>query len=248
MTDKEYWRRRYEEEIKPAYDEFIKLYPFTTDDLDSEIWLPIPDYENYHGSNWGRVKSFWGKEPKILKPTLTRRGYLRVVLYKDGKQKTFLVHVLVARLFIPNPDNLPEVDHRYGMKFDNYVGNLRWATRNENIRYSYDLGLHKSGEDTYQAKLTAAQVLYIRENPDGLNLEQLAEKFGVIFQTISLIQLGKNWKSVGGSIREKRGVSDEEREQILVDYQKGVKGHGYREVAKRFGYAPKTIWRIVNGR
>ena len=125
---------------------------------------------------------------------------------------------------------------------------MEWATSSENQKHAVETGLHKSGEDSPEAKLTNEQILYIRENPDGLNLEQLAEKFGVIFQTISLIQLGKNWKSVGGSIREKRGVSDEEREQILVDYQKGVKGHGYREVAKRFGYAPKTIWRIVNGR
>lgn len=114
---REYCERRYLEEFKPAYDEWIKLYPLTLEDLPDEIWRPIPDYEGlYDESNYGRTKSFWYGREKILKPRLTKHGYLRIALSKEGKQKHFSVARLVALCFIPNPLNLPEVDHINGDK------------------------------------------------------------------------------------------------------------------------------------
>ena len=254
MKDKERARRRkkFEEDYKPAYDAFIALYPFTLENLDGEIWLPIPDFEGYHGSNFGRVKSFHKGKVKILKPLFLNK-YLAVQLSTGGKKKFRHVHRLGAQLFIPNPDNLPQGDHRFGMKFDCSVWNLRWATQAQNNQYAFDMGLIKSGEDCSYAKLTNEQVRYIRENPDGLNLDQLAEKFGVANTVISAIQRGKTYKNVGGSIRaaqkpgEYRKISDEKRAQILADYQRGVKGHGYTSVGKRFGVDAKTVWNIVNG-
>lgn len=242
-------RRRYED-AKKAYAAFIALYPFTLDNLPGEVWKVIPDFKDYHGSNWGRVKSFHNGKVKIKKPSLNNHGYLVVTLYKNGKSKAFLAHVLVARLFIPNPLNLPEINHEDGIKFNCYVGNLYWSTHVDNMKHAAATGLMKSGEDNPQAKLTTEQVRYIRENPDGLTTYQLTEKFGVNYSSISQIQLGKIWKNADGTIRDKKFtptiITDEMRTQILADYQKGVSGHGYAAVGKRFGVSSMTVWNIVH--
>ena len=109
----------------------------------SENWVCIPNYENlYMVSNYGNVKSL--RSGKILRPT--RSGgfngptYLRITLCKDKVKTKYNIHRLVAMCFIPNPDNKPEVDHIDRNPFNNYSGNLRWATRIENRhnRRDYD--------------------------------------------------------------------------------------------------------------
>ena len=97
-----------------------------------EIWKDIKDYEGlYQVSNWGRVKSLnyrhTGKE-MVLQLNKTKYGYLLVCLYKDGKCKYFSVHRLVAEAFIPNPLNLPCVNHINENKQDNLVTNLEYCT------------------------------------------------------------------------------------------------------------------------
>lgn len=201
MTHEEWCAKMYREVWKPAYDEWIKLYPFSLEDLPGEIWKPIPDYEKYHGSTFGRVKSFWGKTPRILKPALKEDGYLIVNLSEGGKSKTFKVARLVAITFLPNPENKPEVNHLHG-RFNHYVGSLEWATKVENMQHACETGLKRSGEGHYAAKLTNAQVKYIRENPDNLTMLQFGKMFGVSESAISLIQRGKTYKNVGGVIRQ----------------------------------------------
>ena len=104
--------------------------------MEEEIWKPIKGYEGlYEISNLGRVKSLnykgTGKE-KILKNTENSKGYLMVCLTKNGKQKLFKIHRLVAEAFIPNPENKPCIDHINTIKNDNRVENLRWVTNEEN--------------------------------------------------------------------------------------------------------------------
>lgn len=115
--------------------------------MKKEFWKNIKDYENlYQGSNLGRVRSFdrWVKSKngslrfckgRILKPVINGRGYLQVDLCKNGKVKKFLVHRLVAEAFLPNPDNLPEVNHKDENKQNNNVENLEWCDRTYNANY-----------------------------------------------------------------------------------------------------------------
>ena len=95
-----------------------------------EIWksLDFMGYPNYEVSNFGRIKSLnykcSGKE-QIMK--LKKDDYLRIQLFNNGKDKFFQVHRLVALAFIPNPDNLPIINHKDENKYNNKVENLEWC-------------------------------------------------------------------------------------------------------------------------
>ena len=113
----------------------------------TEIWLPIEGYENlYEVSNLGRVRrieSFVNCKAgskrkvsgKILKPRTNTCGYLMVRLSKNGIWRDFLLHRLVSAAFIPNPNNLPQVNHLSEDKLNNSVENLEWCSAKENTNY-----------------------------------------------------------------------------------------------------------------
>lgn len=107
--------------------------------VESEVWKPVVGYEGlYEVSNIGRVRSInfhnSGKA-KVMRPSLNTWGYLIVDLRKNNKRHSYTVHRLVAFAFIPNPDNLPEINHKNEIKYDNTVENLEWCTRKYNMNY-----------------------------------------------------------------------------------------------------------------
>lgn len=109
-----------------------------------EIWKPIEEYERlYEVSNLGNVKSLPRngtiKKAKLLRVNVKKSGYVNVVLTKNNKKKTFRLHRLVAKAFIPNPQNKPQVNHKNGIKTDNTASNLEWATSSENVRHKYNV-------------------------------------------------------------------------------------------------------------
>lgn len=112
-----------------------------------EVWKDIPDYESiYQVSNFGRVKSLdrFVKHPKggtkklsgaIMTQHLIGHGYYHIVLSNNGKIKGYLVHRLVAQAFIPNPNNLAQINHKDENKLNNHVDNLEWCDHKYNNNY-----------------------------------------------------------------------------------------------------------------
>ena len=74
---------------------------------------------------------------KIIKPTPDKDGYEIVSLWKNNKRKSFRVHRMVAELYLPNPHNKPQVNHKDGNKTNNKLENLEWATASENNKHKY---------------------------------------------------------------------------------------------------------------
>ena len=104
--------------------------------MSNEIWKDIEGYEGlYQVSNKGRVKSFHSGEGKIIKLGTHPQGYKLVVLSKRGQTKTCRVHRLVAQAFIPNPENLPVVNHKDENPSNNNVENLEWCTQKHNVNH-----------------------------------------------------------------------------------------------------------------
>lgn len=126
-------------------------------------WVKIKGYEEFYeiSSNGeirskdrtltdkiGRTRSWKGK---ILNPDIAPNGYYRVTFSINKKRKQFYVHRLIAKYFIPNPDNLPQVNHIDGNKLNNSLDNLEWVTAQDNVIHAYKNGLtkHVSGKDHF---------------------------------------------------------------------------------------------------
>ena len=108
----------------------------------------------YYISNQGRVKN---KHGRILKPEI-RNGYYSVNLCKNGKPHHIRIHRLVAEAFIPNPDNLPMVNHKDEDKLNNEASNLEWCDNTYNSQYPDDLRVYCFDLDEYFKSATEASV------------------------------------------------------------------------------------------
>lgn len=178
-----------------------------------EIWKDISGYEGfYQVSNMYRVKSLErivnsgnGKRiegSKIIKMRLNERGYYRLSLSKNGECKNFTLHRLIAKAFIPNPHNKPEINHINGIKTDNRIDNLEWVTTKENVIHAETIGLRNknraNGEKNGASKLTEKQVIDIREKfkTNKYTKLSLAKEYNVGQTLIGYIISRKYWKHI----------------------------------------------------
>lgn len=117
--------------------------------LSEEVWKDIVGYEGlYQVSTHGRIKVCRGRfKNRLRKIKVDRHGYECIALFKHGIRKDYLVHRLVAEVFIPNPDNNPQVNHIDENPLNNCVYNLEWVTARENAKHGtrgYRIGLKQS--------------------------------------------------------------------------------------------------------
>ena len=139
---------------------------YSLEDFDGEIWKDIPGYEGlYKISNYGRVKSLKRYRPngsksqlvpeKIKKGTDNRCGYLVVTLSKSSKTKKNYIHRLVGIAFLPNPFNLPEINHKDEDKSNNKIDNLEWCSSLYNTNYGTGIirGRKKREENGFMRKI-----------------------------------------------------------------------------------------------
>lgn len=135
-----------------AYSERMANYKISkskenASDLKVE-WKLIEGFDGiYSVSNYGEVKN--NRTGKLMKPRKNEKGYLRIGLTTNGKQKCMRVHRLVAQAFIPNPENKPEVNHIDFNKENNCVNNLEWVTCKENSDHSFG-NRKRSNEKNYK--------------------------------------------------------------------------------------------------
>lgn len=160
-------------------------------------WRDILGYENiYQVSNFGDVSSYrrQGATGGILLKTTDSQGYSRVTLF-SGNKKSVFVHRLVAEAFLPNHHNKPQVNHIDGVKTNNNVRNLEWATGKENSQHAHALGLSKATRGN--SKLTNEDIQDIRLFASkGIKQKDIAQLYPVNRQSISLIVNNLTWRNV----------------------------------------------------
>lgn len=153
------------------------------------------EYNGYMISDTGLVTHRFSTE--LQKTKLHKRGYVLAHIVENGEKKWVLVHRLVATLFIPNPDQKPQVNHKDGNKTNNNVDNLEWVTNAENRRHAVEHGLIAKG-DALAKKLNSEDAERIRQEyipySKDNNQYSLAKKYGVTQSLIMRIVNGKCWK------------------------------------------------------
>lgn len=167
---------------------------YSLDNYDGEIWVEMEEFGNeFSVSNYGRIKRksrtwYSGRQnttiktipESIVKQRIIPDGYVKVTICYKGVKKSYSVHVLVAKYFIPNPQNLPQVNHKDGNKSNNLVENLEWCTASQNALHSSRV-LHpntygKNKRNLGKEKADAIRK-YKKEHPE-VSYNKMAKIFG----------------------------------------------------------------------
>ena len=167
----------------------------------TEQWGPVEGWP-YEVSSRGRIRRTEAPHGRtwagrLMKPSVTDRGYFRVCLRGDGGRRSYFVHQLVALSFVDGYDDGLVVNHKNGDPGDNRATNLEWVTRKENNRHAReDTGAWYPaiGEESGGAKLNEADIRAIRMSNE--KQQALAERYGVDQSAISLIVNRKTWRHV----------------------------------------------------
>lgn len=156
-------------------------------------WKTIDEFDGYSVSEYGDIKSVKKfRKDKILKSRINMHGYRQLGLWisSQRKQVTMSVHSLVARTFVPNPNNYPMVNHIDCNKLNNHYTNLEWCTASENIIHAVVNDLSGS------SKLTTDDVRQIRQLIPSLSCKEIASKYGVTPTAIRDIKRKRTWYGI----------------------------------------------------
>lgn len=162
-----------------------------------EIWKEIIEFASFEVSNYGNIRN--KRTKKIKKFQINHAGYYRVDLWQNCKKYTKRVNRLVAIAFVPNPNNLPEVNHEDGIKTNNFPSNLKWCTREYNMKHAVKTGLKKPslGEKNGWSRFTEKDIFKMRElRMLGESLSKIANQFETSKTTISRIVNGRAWNHI----------------------------------------------------
>lgn len=165
-----------------------------------EVWKEVKD-GRYEVSSFGRVRCCLQKKGtwkgRMLTGCMTDRGYLKIRC--NELSKDFYIHRLVAEAFLGTCDRRLEVNHKDGNKLNNYIINLEYVTRGQNMKHAYALGLAKPlrGESNPHARLTEENVRAMRKSfALGASLASLGRHFGVSYVTVGKIVRREKWKHI----------------------------------------------------
>jgi Mor family transcriptional regulator len=218
-------------------------------------YYKIKGYEDYYITKSGKIFSTLSN--KELKYDKSCRGYCKVKLMdrRLGKFITLQVHRIVAIQFIPNPRNLPEVNHKDGNKTNNSIYNLEWCTSEYNRRHAKDTGLYKIEEDNPRAKLTKEQVIQIYKDWESCkNKTSISKKYNVSNALIGEIIRGVRWSSTYQEYYgrpstykkpKRKKVSLSNLKNIVVGYYRDNKN--IIELEKETGVSNGYISKIIRG-
>mgnify|MGYP003653756265 CR=1 FL=1 len=160
---------------------------------ENEIWKEVCGYEGFYSvSNLGRIKSLdrtiirkggsiVNYKSVIIKTNDNKNGYHSYVLQKIGVCKTYVIHRLVAKEFIPNPLNLPCINHINGIKTDNRVENLEWCTHSQNNAHAHRTGLNYVSESNRECnrKRLSKVVVNVVTGEEYTSCGEAANKIGM---------------------------------------------------------------------
>lgn len=159
-----------------------QIIPFLPAVIDVELFKDIPGYEGYQVTSLGRIYS--KKSRKIIKPFKATKGYKAVILCKNGIPITKKGHRFVAQMFISNPGNYEQVNHKDGNTFNATVSNLEWCSASSNIKHSYKV-LHRTPSYGNQ-KISESTILKIHSMRDsGYSFERIGKEVGLSRTQIS---------------------------------------------------------------
>ena len=153
----------------------------------------------YYVTEDGKIYSNFKNKLKLRNPSICE-GYYRLDLYGNQKGKFYFVHRMVAECYIPNPDNLPKINHKDTNRLNNHVLNLEWITSKGNSEHASELGLYNHGESHPKSKLSIEDINWIRNNcipnDSQFGYRPLSKKYNVSKTVIMYVYKKKYWRHI----------------------------------------------------
>ena len=203
-----------------------------------EIWKDVPGYEGkYKISNKGNLirLSHYSKRGRYYPESTPHsfknyKGYIQTYLCDDNGRKTTTIHRLIAKAFIPNPDNKDQINHKNGIKDDNRIENIEWCNQSENMRHAFDTELKEGlpGEKNGRAILSQEEVDFIKTKyNNGETAKEIAKELNLKLSMVRYILKDGGWKLTFVDIKKRDDRANWTKEHstnsLISKFNKGKK-------------------------